>query len=365
MVTFIKTACGQFSLRTLLLGLPVIILGGIDVTSNSVGAQTTTTLLRPRGAILLPEETPTSGTTRSTPKTELQLREEMKAAVRAKKRPAQTYDMNVVNAPPQLPGSVDDKSTDTTSSADQTTASFKPPRSSKEAILPPVGPPFGGNIYDEEGPGPIDNGQAENASPLNRTVGAAHAIACHPTDPNTVYVGFVNGGVWKTTNAYSSSPVWSAQTDGIGSFSIGDLNFDPTDPTNLTLIAGIGRFSSLAMVGGNRAGLLRTTDGGATWVALNGGGSMIGKNIAGVAARGPVIVAAVNIADSFTYANIGIFRSINNGASFTQISMQNGLPGGRAFDLAGDPTSLSTLYTAISDAGSANGVYKSTDTGFT
>ena len=31
--------------------------------------------------------------------------------------------------------------------------------------------------------------------------GRATAIAIHPTDPNTVYVGTAGGGVWKTTDA--------------------------------------------------------------------------------------------------------------------------------------------------------------------
>lgn len=335
----------------------IIVFSGIPAPST---AQTTNTVPS-RGAILQPEMSPTTGTTRTVPKTEVELREELRAALRTKN--LRTYEMNVENMPPQLPGTVDSTTSETTLPDNETSQPFKPARSLKDAVVPPVGSPIGGNAFIEEGPGPIDNGQSENTTPSNQAVGAAHTVVCHPTDANTIYVGFVNGGIWKTTNAGSNPPVWSAQTDGVGSFSIGALEFDPADTSNQTLVAGIGRFSSLGRFGGNRLGLLRTTNGGEDWSIINGSGVMIGKNIAGVAARGAVIVAAVDLADNFTFSNIGIFRSTNFGASFSQISSTNGLPGGRAFDLASDPINPAILYTAIRDATTLNGIYKSTDTG--
>src|SRR5438270_8221334 len=51
-----------------------------------------------------------------------------------------------------------------------------------------------------EGPGPNTRGQVENIAD-GEVVGAINAVAPHPSDANTVYVGAVNGGVWKTTNA--------------------------------------------------------------------------------------------------------------------------------------------------------------------
>src|SRR5262249_36491661 len=52
-----------------------------------------------------------------------------------------------------------------------------------------------------QGPGPIANGQAAglHAGGIDNPVaGAVSAIAPHPTNPKIVYVGTVNGGVWKT-----------------------------------------------------------------------------------------------------------------------------------------------------------------------
>lgn len=209
-------------------------------------------------------------------------------------------------------------------------------------------------VWRAEGPAPEREGQVENIT--NReVVGAVHAVAPHPTNANTLYIGSVNGGVWRTDDALSASPNWAAQTDQQTSLSIGALEFDPTDAGNQTLVAGIGRFSNIgAGAGGALTGILRTTDGGTTWTPL-GQATLGAANISGVAPRGNVIVVADSIA--------GIWRSTDTGASFTRISgaAGSGLPVGSAFDLAGVQGTPGTLYT---NAGS-NGIYHSLDSGAT
>ncbi len=222
-----------------------------------------------------------------------------------------------------------------------------------------------------QGPGPTFDGQVEGIENLE-VVGAIHTVAAHPTAAGTLYVGAVNGGVWRSTNAVSQNPKWKRLTDGQASNSIGALEFDPTDPSHKTLVAGIGRFSSLGSTGGARTGLLRTTDGGDTWTAINGGGVLVDKNISGVAARGNVLVVSVNTAASFVFGNIGIWRSPDGGATFQQIAVgtgaATGLPGGVTYDLVGDPNRPNRLFTSVVFAnlvGGQNGIYRSDDTGAT
>src|SRR6266700_4259777 len=62
---------------------------------------------------------------------------------------------------------------------------------SSETMLAPLTGPAPPNFWVSEGP-------VTGTSQIN---GAIEAIAVHPTDPNILYVGSVNGGVWKTTNA--------------------------------------------------------------------------------------------------------------------------------------------------------------------
>jgi hypothetical protein len=219
------------------------------------------------------------------------------------------------------------------------------------------------------GPFGATNGQVEGIA--NRPVtGAIHTVLAHPTNADILYAGTVNGGVWKTTNATASSPNWTPLTDTMPSQSISALAFDLGDATSNTIYAGVGRQSSFAQLGNNRIGLMRSTDGGQTWQVVDGGGLLTGKNISGIYANGNTVVVSVNVADAFTFSNIGIFRSTDSGATFTQIAVGDGtatgLPGGVSYDLVFDPITPNTLYTStiFSDlVGGSNGVYKSTNSG--
>src|SRR5947208_1280219 len=98
-------------------------------------------------------------------------------------------------------------------------------------------------IWQERGPGSIDEGQAEAdygifSSSLDDPVsGGVEALAPHPTNKNILYVGTVNGGVWRTTDAYDEEPKWTPLTDQLPSLSIGALAFSPMDATDQTLYA--------------------------------------------------------------------------------------------------------------------------------
>jgi len=213
--------------------------------------------------------------------------------------------------------------------------------------------------WESNGPGPITQGSVENIT-NRQVVGAINAVAPHPTSVNVVYAGAVNGGIWRTSNATAANPHWQNLTDRADSLSIGALQFDPTDATDRTLVAGTGRFSSFSSQGGGRVGLLRTTDG-FSWTTIDGGGTLRGLNISGVAPRGSTIVISADSAD--TFANRGVWRSIDTGSTWTQVSglAGSGLPTGTAFGLASDPANASRLYT---NAG-GDGIFLSTDTGAT
>ena len=143
--------------------------------------------------------------------------------------------------------------------------------------------------------GPSLTAQSNDAPP-NGTVGAAiQAVLPHPTDPNTMYVGGTNGGIWATRNGGAS---WTPLSDKQRSLSIASLAFYPTDPSRGTLIAGVGITSNGLTGGGNvrgrggeRIGVLYSSNGGASWNEL-GGTALANKSIVGVAARGSTLLAA-------------------------------------------------------------------------
>jgi photosystem II stability/assembly factor-like uncharacterized protein len=210
---------------------------------------------------------------------------------------------------------------------------------------------FGGQ-WTAQGPGPTQNGQVENVTPNFEVVGAIHAVAAHPTDPNILYVGGVNSGIWRTGNATAASPTWTPLTDNFPSLSIGALEFDPTDPNNRTLVAGIGRFSSFRRFGGPLTGILRTTDGGDNWTQISPQ-LLRNQSISGIAARGATLLASA-IAG-------GLFRSADGGINWVQVSGGNGLPAGAAFDLVGDTNNLNRFYVSVQ----SRGIFRSDDAGAT
>jgi len=205
----------------------------------------------------------------------------------------------------------------------------------------------------QQGPGPSKNGQVENITD-QPIVGAINCVTPHPSDANILYIGAVNGGVWRTANALASTPVWTFISGDLSSQSIGALEFDPTDVTNQTLVMGNGRFSSFGGVGSGTRGIFRTTTGTGPWTNIDVGGTFANRDVTGIAARGAIIVVATSS---------GIFRTTNTGGIWTQISggAGTGLPAGISFDLVSDPNDNTILYT---NAGTS-GIYKSTSTGAT
>ena len=244
-------------------------------------------------------------------------------------------------APPSIVTEAAKAASRTTSPSSPTTAS--------SISLDPVGP-----RWIAQGPGPTTGGQVENISPDDEVVGAIHTVAAHPADPDTLYVGAVNGGIWRTRNATAARPHWTALTDHLPSLSIGALEFDRSDPNRM--LAGIGRFSSFAFFGDVLNGLLVTSDGGDTWSEVIHP-LLSGENISGVAVRGDLLLAASN----GNFGVGGFFRSTDGGVNWARVSGTNGLPDQGVFDLVADPTNDSRFYVSVR----GTGIFRSDDGGAT
>src|SRR5437667_10488062 len=126
-----------------------------------------------------------------------------------------------------------------------------------------AGPP-----WVEQGPGPILNGANTEGMPgPNPVAGAINAIVPSPSSADIVFVGTVNGGVWKTFNATAATPIWTPLTDTqLPALSIDPLAMSPVDPN--TLFAGTGSTSSAAFYGNPAFGVARSTDVRVTWTVV-------------------------------------------------------------------------------------------------
>ena len=210
-----------------------------------------------------------------------------------------------------------------------------------------------GNAWVHLGPSPTRNAQV-SVPPTNEVAGGVHRLAPHPSNADVLYIGSVNGGIWKTTNATATSPNWIPLTDNQPSQSIGALALDPLDASGNTVIGGTGRWSNFAQRGDDEIGVYYSTNGGSSW-SLLGQSVFVGQKITAVAARGATLMAA-------TRGN-GLFRSVNTGANWTQISGNGNLASGAVSDMAADPANTARFY--ISVIGAAPTVWRSDNTGAT
>ena len=93
----------------------------------------------------------------------------------------------------------------------------------------------------------------------NSGAGRTRAIAVHPTDPDILYVGGANGGVWKTNNGGTT---WRALDDFLPSLAVTSIIIHPTNPDTIYIATGE------SIVAGTDA---QSTPGAGIFQSVNGG----------------------------------------------------------------------------------------------
>lgn len=198
--------------------------------------------------------------------------------------------------------------------------------------------------------------------------GRTKAVDGIPSQPNTFYIGAVNGGVWKTTDA---GRTWLPLFDDQPTGSIGAIAIAPSDPNVIYVGSGEGMQRPDLSTGD---GIYKSTDGGKTWAHL---GLRDGQQI-------PHIVVDPSNANRLFVAVLGhpygpntergIYRSLDGGRSFERVLFKDENTGG--VDLAFDPTDANILYASLWESrqgpwengawtGPGSGLFKSTDGGTT
>ena len=228
----------------------------------------------------------------------------------------------------------------------------------------------------EHGPFPIAGPDIEDPS-----AGAIHALAIHQHDPNLIFVGSVNGGVWRTTDGGDH---WEPLTDQFPSLSIGAVTIaawdadgnlvdQNTDPDKLVVFAGTGAFSASRRRGGAAIGVLRSENGGNTWELLPST-EMVGLPVSAIATsrvdgKDVVVVATHGKGGSVRnsegkikgklFKKGGIFRSEDGGDSFNKQTLVQPpddfsdftIPPSSATDVVVDPGDASRFYAAVRGGG--------------
>ncbi|HCY77044.1 MAG TPA: hypothetical protein DHV28_14070 [Ignavibacteriales bacterium] len=131
--------------------------------------------------------------------------------------------------------------------------------------------------------------------------------AFDPSNPNIIYIGPANGGVWKSTDSGIS---WNPLTDQEASLSMGAIEIDPTNTNIIYAGTGEATYSGASYYG---RGLLKSTDGGNSWTNITAGLPSL------------TYFSRIKIRPGHTsellaaLGNSGLYRSINSGTNWTQI----------------------------------------------
>jgi uncharacterized protein (TIGR03437 family) len=186
------------------------------------------------------------------------------------------------------------------------------------------------------------------------TAGRVNAIAIDPRDNDVVYIGAAEGGVWKTTDGGIN---WKPLTDDQASLASGAIAIDPTNPDTVYVGTGEENFAQDSYYG---AGILKSTDGGASWTNIVGPfvrttptGAVVGIGALAISpADGQILLAS---------CRLGIYRSTDGAANWDQVLS------GVGTSVLFDPTDGNIAYAALGNVNGStlNGVFRSTDGGQT
>lgn len=154
--------------------------------------------------------------------------------------------------------------------------------------------------------------------------GRMRTLVFDPRDPSRMLMGGVSGGVWESLD---SGMQWRAMSDDAININIGALAIDPLDPD--VIYAGTGelyRNSERPYAAMWGQGILRSTDGGASWPQL-------------LATRGPdfryvsdIVISHHDHRRIYAATNTGVWRSDDRGRNFTRVLSPTDGQGGLLYE---------------------------------
>jgi FG-GAP-like repeat len=248
----------------------------------------------------------------------------------------------------------------------------------QEAAMKRQAKRFGGAspAWTPLGPQPIPNGQTSDTSvPVS---GRTIAITVHPTDPNTVYAGTAQGGLYKSTNGGTN---WTALFDSqLETLAIGAITIDPTDSSIVYIGTGENGQSADSFAGKGLY-IIRNANSASPTLSgpfrLDGGandvftGRSIGRILVNPSNNNMIFVCTSNGTggNPNTTLNLspnrGIYRSTNAQSAsptFSQLAITGtGGPDRIVIDMVMDPGDPNLLLATVIGASADGGIYRTAD----
>ena len=186
---------------------------------------------------------------------------------------------------------------------------INPNTASQSKILAPLSWTERGSNSDAVGP---SNG---NLRPGNGvTSGRMRAVWADLADASrkTVWIGGVDGGIWKTNDVTVATPNWTLVNDYFSNLAITSICQDPTNTNIMYFSTGEAFFNSGA-VNGN--GVFKSTDHGVTWNLLPSSTNLVRCSKILCDAAGNVYVSTIGISVA-----VGLQRSTDGGNTWVSIN---------------------------------------------
>lgn len=209
-----------------------------------------------------------------------------------------------------------------------------------------------------------DNLYWTQAGPTN-IGGRITALAAHPAQPQKIWAGAADGGVWKSDNGGGE---WVPVFDFAPGLSIGAIAVDPADPNTVYVGTGEANASGDSYPG---SGIYKTTDSGNSWQFKGLPQSYYIARIAIDPLHSDTLFVAATGLLFGKNPERGIYRSYDGGNTWQQVLFVSDSTAG--IDVVINPATPTIVYAAMWErirrpweriaGGITSGIYKSTDGG--
>jgi photosystem II stability/assembly factor-like uncharacterized protein len=197
--------------------------------------------------------------------------------------------------------------------------------------------------------------------------GRIEAIACHPDEPFTIYVGAGSGNLWKTVN---NGTTWDPIFENESTFAIGSVTIAPSNPGIVWVGTGEVLMARSSYAG---TGVFKSVDAGKTWQNMGLHDSHHVPQIV-IDPKNPDVVYVAVLGHNYGYnEERGVYKTEDGGNTWEKIlyiSERTGI-----VEIVMDPSDNKTLFAASWERdrkawnnvirGEGSGLYKTTDAGKT